>query len=64
MIIIVLYFINSERRDCMVEHVCLQILNREYLAKLEEVGELQAKCVKGISHQKYRMAIISKSLKQ
>lgn len=41
----------------------LEILNREYLAKLEEVGELQAKCVKGISHQKYRMAIISKSLK-
>jgi len=42
----------------------LQALNREYLVKLEEIGELQARCVKGISHQKYRMGIISKSLKQ
>lgn len=32
--------------------------------KLEEISELQAKCIKGISHQKYRMGIIRKSLKQ
>lgn len=42
----------------------MEALNREYLAKLEEVSELQAKCVKGISHQRYRMGVISKSLKQ
>ncbi|XP_014488903.1 PREDICTED: transmembrane protein 120 homolog isoform X3 [Dinoponera quadriceps] len=41
----------------------LEALNRVYLAKLEEVGELQAKCVKGISHQKYRIGVISKSMK-
>lgn len=44
--------------------ICLQALNREYMVKLEEIGELQAKCLKGISHQKYRMGVISKSLKQ
>lgn len=42
----------------------LQTLNREYCAKLEEVSELQAKCLQGISHQRYRMNVISKTLKQ
>ncbi|XP_034941599.1 transmembrane protein 120 homolog [Chelonus insularis] len=42
----------------------LEALNREYLAKLEEITELQNKCLNGISHQKYRMSVISKSLKQ
>ncbi|XP_024883615.1 transmembrane protein 120 homolog [Temnothorax curvispinosus] len=50
--------------DLAQDYKELEALNREYLLKLEEIGELQAKCVKGISHQKYRMGVISKSLKQ
>ncbi|XP_050577971.1 transmembrane protein 120 homolog isoform X1 [Bombus affinis] len=50
--------------DLAQEYKELEALNKEYLAKLEEVSELQAKCLRGISHQKYRMSIISKSLKQ
>ncbi|XP_063973308.1 transmembrane protein 120 homolog isoform X1 [Diachasmimorpha longicaudata] len=42
----------------------LEALNREYVAKLEELAELQGKCINGISHQRYRMGVISKSLKQ
>lgn len=49
--------------DLAQDYKELEALNREYLAKLEEVGELQAKCVKGLSHQRYRIGIISKSLK-
>ncbi|XP_032686387.1 transmembrane protein 120 homolog isoform X1 [Odontomachus brunneus] len=49
--------------DLTQEYKNLEALNREYLAKLEEVGELQAKCVKEISHQRYRMNAISKSMK-
>ncbi|CAB0032061.1 unnamed protein product [Trichogramma brassicae] len=36
----------------------------EYLSKLDEVSELQKECLKGILHQKYRMAAIKKSLKK
>ncbi|KAI4495623.1 hypothetical protein M0802_008458 [Mischocyttarus mexicanus] len=50
-------------KDLAQDYKELEVLNREYLAKLEEVRELQAKCVKGISHQKYRMNIISKSIR-
>lgn len=50
--------------DLVQDYKELEVLNREYLAKLEEVSELQAKCLKGIAHQRYRMGIISKSLKQ
>ncbi|XP_015597271.1 transmembrane protein 120 homolog isoform X2 [Cephus cinctus] len=50
--------------DLAQDYKELETLNREYIAKLEEVGELQAKCLKGISHQRYRMGVISKSLKQ
>ncbi|XP_076278675.1 transmembrane protein 120 homolog isoform X1 [Lasioglossum baleicum] len=50
--------------DLAQDYKELEVLNREYLAKLEEVSELQAKCLKGISHQRYRMGVISKSLKQ
>ncbi|KAG7208924.1 hypothetical protein KM043_015103 [Ampulex compressa] len=50
--------------DLAQDYKKLEVLNREYLAKLEEVGELQAECMKGISHQRYRIGIIKKSLKQ
>ncbi|XP_046745004.1 transmembrane protein 120 homolog [Diprion similis] len=46
------------------EYKVLEALNREYCTKLEEVGELQAKCLQGISHQRYRMKAITKSLRQ
>ncbi|XP_011175417.1 transmembrane protein 120 homolog [Solenopsis invicta] len=50
--------------DLAQDYKELEALNREYVMKLEEISELQAKCIKGISHQKYRMGIIRKSLKQ
>lgn len=50
--------------DLAQDYKELETLNKEYLTKLEEVSELQAKCLKGISHQRYRMGIITKSLKQ
>ncbi|KOC67116.1 Transmembrane protein 120 like protein [Habropoda laboriosa] len=50
--------------DLTQDYKELEAVNKEYLAKLENIGELQSKCLKGISHQKYRMGIISKSLKQ
>jgi hypothetical protein len=50
--------------DLAQDYKQLEALNREYLVKLEEIGELQGRCVKGISHQKYRIGIISKFLKQ
>lgn len=50
--------------DLFTEYKNLEGLNKEYLTKLEEVGELQAKCVKEISHQRYRIGIIKRSLKK
>lgn len=41
----------------------LQGANRDYVSKLEEVGDLQSKCLKEIQHQRYRMSIISNALK-
>lgn len=51
-------------QELLKEYKVLENLNREYLAKLEEVGELQGKCVKEIEHQRYRVGIISQSLKK
>lgn len=41
-----------------------QNVNREYLMKLDEVGELQGKCVKELTHQRYRMSTLTRSLKR
>ncbi|XP_066595902.1 transmembrane protein 120 homolog [Prorops nasuta] len=41
----------------------LENLNRVYVQKLEEISELQSKCINGIVHQRYRMSVMSKSLK-
>ena len=41
-----------------------QTLNKEYVTKLEEVSELQEKCVKQVAHHKYRLGVISRSLKK
>ncbi|XP_074106082.1 transmembrane protein 120 homolog [Cotesia typhae] len=51
-------------KDLTKDYKDLEALNREYLAKLEEISDLQTKCLNGISHQRYRMGVISKSLKQ
>ena len=50
--------------DLAAEYKTLENINKEYLTKLEEVGELQAKCVKEITHQRYRMTTLSASLKR
>ncbi|XP_065345588.1 transmembrane protein 120 homolog [Cloeon dipterum] len=50
--------------DLSAEFKNLEVLNKQYIAKLEEVGELQGKCVKEISHQRYRMSVMKNSLKK
>ncbi|XP_069689135.1 transmembrane protein 120 homolog [Periplaneta americana] len=50
--------------DLGAEYKVLEDLNREYISKLEEVGDLQAKCIKGINHQRYRLGIINRSIKK
>ncbi|KAL1450543.1 hypothetical protein WDU94_002893 [Cyamophila willieti] len=42
----------------------LQALNKDYLTKLEQVTELQEKCVKQIAHQRYQLTVLSKSMKK
>ncbi|BES95487.1 TMPIT-like protein [Nesidiocoris tenuis] len=46
------------------EFKSLEAINKVYLEKLEELSDLQSKCVKEISHQKYQMGIIKRSLKR
>ncbi|KAF4520136.1 hypothetical protein B566_EDAN010292 [Ephemera danica] len=50
--------------DLMKEYKVLENLNKEYISKLEEVGELQGKCMKDIAHQRYRLGVIKNSLKK
>ncbi|GLH12020.1 Transmembrane protein 120 homolog [Gryllus bimaculatus] len=50
--------------DLAKDYKVLEDLNREYLAKLEQVGDLQAKCMKEINHQRYRLGIIGRSIKK
>lgn len=44
------------------EYRSLEKLHQVYQTKLEEVKSLQEKCIKGISHQRYRVNIIKNSL--
>ncbi|CAL4080526.1 unnamed protein product, partial [Meganyctiphanes norvegica] len=48
--------LSNEYRD-------LEGIHKEYLNKLKEITELQQKCTKGIGHQRYRVNLIKKSLK-
>ncbi|KAK3912250.1 Transmembrane protein 120-like protein [Frankliniella fusca] len=50
--------------DLSAEFKTLEVVNKEYLQKLDEVGELQGKCVKELAHHHYRMATLQKSLKK
>ncbi|KAL4715459.1 hypothetical protein ACJJTC_015362 [Scirpophaga incertulas] len=54
----------KEWEDLTTDYKRLEIVNKEYVTKLEEVGELQASCMKEINHQKYRMFIINNALKR
>ncbi|XP_059482881.1 transmembrane protein 120 homolog [Neocloeon triangulifer] len=50
--------------DLFAEYKNLETLNKQYVAKLEEVGELQGKCMKEISHQRYRIGVMKNTLKK
>ncbi|KAJ0176538.1 hypothetical protein K1T71_007717 [Dendrolimus kikuchii] len=54
----------KEWEDLVVDYKRLETVNKEYTAKLEEVGELQATCMKELNHQKYRLSIITNALKR
>ncbi|XP_028166218.1 transmembrane protein 120 homolog isoform X1 [Ostrinia nubilalis] len=54
----------KEWEDLSADYKRLETVNKEYVTKLEEVGELQATCMKEITHQKYRMSIIANALKR
>ncbi|KAG5873231.1 hypothetical protein JTB14_009050 [Gonioctena quinquepunctata] len=41
----------------------LEVDNKAYLQQLEELNTIQKKCVNHIAHQRYRIGIISKSIK-
>lgn len=46
------------------EYRSLEKLHKLYQAKLDEVNNLQQKCIKGVAHQRYRLNIIKTSLKR
>ncbi|XP_039753469.1 transmembrane protein 120 homolog isoform X2 [Pararge aegeria] len=54
----------KEWEDLVVDYKRLETINKDYGAKLEEVGELQASCLKELNHQRYRMSIITGALKR
>ncbi|VVC86634.1 unnamed protein product [Leptidea sinapis] len=54
----------KEWEDLITDYKKLETVNKEYLSKLEEVGELQASCMKELNHQRYRMSLITSALKR
>lgn len=48
----------------LIHHKTFQSVNKQYLTKLEEVGELQGACMKELQHQRYRMSIINGTIKR
>lgn len=46
------------------EYRALEKIHKEYREKLEDLTQLQQKCIKGIAHQRYRISIIKQSLKK
>ncbi|XP_059052042.1 transmembrane protein 120 homolog isoform X2 [Achroia grisella] len=55
---------HKEWEDLIADYKRLEATNKEYITKLEEVGELQSKCMKELDHQRYRMSLISNALKR
>lgn len=39
-------------------------IHKDYVTKLEELGKLQSKCMKELTHQRYRLGVIRKNMKQ
>ncbi|XP_031765995.1 transmembrane protein 120 homolog isoform X1 [Galleria mellonella] len=54
----------KEWEDLIADYKHLEATNKEYITKLEEVGELQSKCMKELDHQRYRMSLITSALKR
>ncbi|XP_073956348.1 transmembrane protein 120 homolog isoform X1 [Choristoneura fumiferana] len=54
----------KEWDDLVTDYKRLESINKDYAAKLEEVGELQASCMKELNHQRYRMNVITGALKR
>ncbi|CAH0715429.1 unnamed protein product, partial [Brenthis ino] len=54
----------KEWEDLVADYKRLETVNKDYATKLEEVGELQATCLKELNHQRYRMSIIANALKR
>jgi len=55
-------FVN-EFDDLSEEFKSLVDIHKDYVTKLESLGSLQAKCVKELNHQRYRLGAIKKSMK-
>ncbi|XP_019874259.1 transmembrane protein 120 homolog isoform X2 [Aethina tumida] len=53
----------DEWNELNVDFKELEIANKNYLQKLEEVSSHQKKCLEHINHQKYRLSVMSKGLK-
>lgn len=53
---------SKQLTDLTEELKALEILNKEYVTKLEEVGELQEKCAKQLNHHQYGLKIVKNSL--
>ncbi|XP_037971246.1 transmembrane protein 120 homolog isoform X2 [Plutella xylostella] len=54
----------KEWEDLLSDYKRLETVNKEYATKLEEVGELQASCMKELNHQRYRLTVINGALKR
>ncbi|XP_046966098.1 transmembrane protein 120 homolog isoform X1 [Vanessa cardui] len=54
----------KEWDDLVTDYKRLEVINKDYTTKLEEIGELQASCLKELNHQRYRMSIITSALKR
>jgi len=49
--------------DLSEEFKASATLHKDYVKKLDELASLQAKCVKELNHQRYRIGVIKKSIK-
>ncbi|KAJ2949196.1 hypothetical protein O0L34_g6141 [Tuta absoluta] len=54
----------KEWEDLLADFKRLETVNKQYVGKLEEVGELQGQCLKELNHQRYRLGVINGALKR
>jgi len=50
--------------DLTEDYKQLETTHKDYTVKLEELSELQTKCVKSLNHQRYRIKVIRTTLKK